>query len=102
MTEHEVDYWSRPNTSRGLALLIAGAAMVLLRWMLPPLAPLAVAAYGVYQFFSRRLGEGLVAILVAVALWYLRGLVGGLLWLVGAAFVVVGMFYLIKSLREPA
>jgi hypothetical protein len=94
-------YLSRAGTTRGLALLIAGAAMVVLHWIVPPLAPLAVAAYGVYQLFRARFGEGAVALLICAGLWYTRPLVGWLLWLVGAAFVLAGLFYLIQSLREP-
>jgi hypothetical protein len=94
-------YLARQDTSRGLAMLIAGAVMVVLKWVLPPVAPLAVAAYGVYQALNRQYGEGLAAVALAVILWYARGLVGWLLWLVGAAFVLAGLFFLIRSLREP-
>jgi hypothetical protein len=90
------------DTSRGLAMLIAGAVMVLLKWVLPPVAPLVVAAYGIYQAVHRRYGEGLAAVGVAVVLWYARGVVGWLLWLVGAAFVAAGLFFLIRSMRESA
>jgi len=99
--EPSTGYLVRVNTARGLALLIAGAAMVVLHWIVPPLAPLAVAAYGGYQVFRARFGEGAVALLVCIGLWYTRPLVGWLLWMVGAAFVLAGLFYLIQSLREP-
>jgi hypothetical protein len=99
--DRETQYLARPDAARGLAFLAAGAAMVLLHWVLPPMAPLAVAAYGVYQLFKQRFGEAAVAILIAVALWYTRLLVGWVLWLVGAAFVVAAVFYLIQGLREP-
>ena len=93
-------YLARQDTSRGLAMLIAGAVMVLLKWVLPPVAPLAVAVYGAYQGLNRQYGEGLAAIGLAIVLWYARGLVGWLLWLIGAAFVLAGLFFLIRSLRE--
>ena len=92
----------KPDTSRGLALLIAGAVMVVLKWVLPPVAPLAVVAYGLYQALNRQYGEGLVAVGLALVLWYARGLVGWLLWIVGAGFVLAGLFLLIRSLRETA
>jgi hypothetical protein len=98
--DQDPKFLTRPDAARGLALLAAGAAMVVLHWVVPPMAPLAVAAYGVYQLFKRRYGEAAVAILIAVALWYTRLLVGWLLWLVGAAFVVAAIFYLIQALRE--
>ena len=99
--EQRTGYLARADTARGLALLIAGAAMVVLHWILPPLAPLAVAAYGAYQVFRARFGEGAVAIVVCIGLWYTRPLVGWLLWIVGAVFVLAGLFYLIQSWREP-
>lgn len=93
-------YLARQDTSRGLAMLIAGAVMIVLKWVLPPVAPLAVAAYGAYQALNRQYGEGLAAVGVAVVLWYARGFVGWLLWLIGAAFVLAGLILLIRSMKE--
>ncbi len=90
------------DTGRGLALVTAGAVMVLLKWVLPAVAPLAVAAYGAYQLVHRQYAEGGLAIGFAVALWYLRDLVGGLLWFIGAGFVGLGLFFLIRSLRAKS
>ena len=98
----ERGFLARQDSSRGVAMLIAGAVMVVLKWVLPAVAPLAVAAYGIYQAVNRRYGEGLAAIGIAVVLWYARGVVGWLLWLVGAAFVLAGLFFLIRSMRESA
>lgn len=95
-------YWAKPNTSRGLAMLIAGAVIVMLKWVLPSVAPLAVVAYGAYQATQRLYGEALAALAVALVLWYARTLVGGLLWLAGAAFAAAGLFLLIRSWREAA
>ena len=92
----------RGDTGRGVAMLAAGGVMVLLKWILPPVAPLAVAAYGIYQIYNRQYTEGAVAVGLAIALWYLRGVVGWLLWLVGAGLVVFGLFFLIRSLRETS
>lgn len=93
---------TRFDAGRGIALMSAGAMMVLLKWVLPAIAPLAVAAYGAYQLYYRQWSEGAIAIAVAIALWYLRDMVGGLLWLIGAGFVGFGLFYLIRSLRAQS
>ena len=90
------------DVGRGTALLVSGAVMVLLRWVLPPVAPLAIAAYGIYRLFHKQIGEGLLALAVAVLAWYLRGVVGGLLWLIGAAMVGFGLFFLIRGLLSDA
>jgi len=95
-----VPYWSRRGAVKGAALLGAGAGTLILHWIVPPLAPVAVAAYGVFQAFKGRLGEAALAVLIAVALWYLRPLVGWLLWMVGAGFMLGGLFYLIQSRGE--
>lgn len=88
------------DSGRGVAMLTAGAVLVLLKWVLPPVAPLAVGAYGIYQLYYRQYAEGAIALALAVALWFLRPVVGWLLWVVGAAFVAFGLFFLIRSLRE--
>jgi 4-amino-4-deoxy-L-arabinose transferase-like glycosyltransferase len=90
------------DIGRGTALLISGAVMVLLTWILPLIAPLAVAAYGLYQLYHKHIGEGLVGLALAVLLWFLRLPVRWLLWLVGAVMVGIGVFLLIRGLRSQA
>ncbi|MEE8554770.1 MAG: hypothetical protein V3T00_02835 [bacterium] len=97
--DNEFGYLVKRDTGRGVAMLTAGAVMVLLKWVLPPVAPVAVAAYGGYQIYNRQYLEGAIAIGLAVVLWLVRGLVGGLLWVVGAGLVGLGLFFLIRSLR---
>lgn len=99
---------TEPNLSReqdlgrGTALMILGAVLVLLRWVLPPVAPLAIAAYGLWRLYRKEVGEGLLALALAVLAWVLRGLVGGLLWILGAVIVVAGLFFLIRGFRTPS
>ena len=90
------------DTNRGIALLVTGAVMVLLRWVLPPVAPVAIAAYGVWRLFRKEVGEGLLALAIAVLAWVLRGFVGGVLWMIGAVVVAAGLFFLIRGLRSSA
>jgi len=93
---------SHPNRDqdlgRGTALLVTGAVMVLLKWVLPPVAPIAVAAYGLYRLYRKDIGEGLLALAIAVLVWVLRHPLGWLLWLTGAAMVGFGVFFLIRGL----
>ena len=95
----ELDGTRDQDLSRGTALLVCGAVLVLLRWVLPPVAPLAIAAYGVYRLYRKELSEGLLSLALAVVAWLLRGFVEGVLWMIGAAIVVVGIFYLIRGFR---
>jgi len=97
--DYEVIYRKDQDVDRGVALLIAGAVMVLLKWVLPPVAPLAVLAYGVYRLYLREFAEGGVAIAVAVVLWFLRAPVEWLLWLAGVLMAGFGLFFLIRGLR---
>lgn len=90
------------DLGRGTALLVSGAVMVLLKWVLPVVAPLAVAAYGLYRLYHKDLSEGLLALGIAVVAWLLRPFVGWLLWLIGAAMVAIGLFYLIRGMRSDA
>lgn len=90
------------DLGRGTALLISGAIMVLLKWVLPAVAPVALVAYGLYRLYQKQLGEGLVALALAVLAWYLRGAVGGLLWVIGAVMVGFGLFYLIRGFRTQS
>ncbi|NIP73051.1 MAG: hypothetical protein GWO16_08485, partial [Gammaproteobacteria bacterium] len=87
---------------RGTALLVSGAVMVLLTWVLPSVAPVAVGAYGVYQLYRKQPAEGLLALALAVVFWFLRVPLGWLLWLAGAGMVGFGLFYLIRGLRAPS
>ncbi len=96
MTQREHDL------GRGTALMIFGAVMVLLKWVLPPVAPLAIAAYGLYRLYHKEIGEGLLGLALAVLLWVLRVPFGWLLWLLGAAMVAFGLFFLIRGLRGPS
>jgi hypothetical protein len=88
------------DLGRGTALLVSGAVMVLLKWVLPPVAPVAIAAYAIYRLYYKDVAEGLLALALAVLAWYLRTPVGWLLWLVGAAMVSFGLFFVIRGLRE--
>ncbi|MDH4225117.1 MAG: hypothetical protein OEW12_05680 [Deltaproteobacteria bacterium] len=86
--------------SRGTSLLVAGAVMVLLKWVLPFAAPFALTAYGGLQLYLKRYGEGIAALFIAILLWLLKDVFGGVLWLIGAGFAGTGLFFLILSLRE--
>jgi len=90
------------DLGRGTALMITGAVMVLLKWVLPPVAPLAIAAYAVYRLYYKDVAEGLLALALAVLAWVLRQPLGWALWLAGAAMVGFGLFFLIRGLREAA
>ncbi len=87
---------------RGTALFASGAVMVLLTWLLPLVAPLAVAAYAIYRLYHKEISEGLLGLALAVVLWYLRHPLGWLLWLVGAAMVAFGLFFLIRGRRTSS
>ena len=90
---------SETDAQRGTALLVSGTVMVVLKWLVPYVAPVAVAAYGLYALYHRHTVEGLVALGVAVLLWMLRAPLGALLWLVGAAMATCGLFFLIRGMR---
>jgi len=89
--QHELD------VGRGTALLITGAVMVLLTWVLPIMVPIAVGAFGVYQLTQRQLPDGLLALAVAVVMWFLKGLVWWLMWLVSAGMVGLGLFFMLRG-----
>jgi hypothetical protein len=90
------------DLGRGSALVIFGAVMVLLKWVLPVVAPLAIAAYGFYRLYHKEIGEGLVALSLAVLFYFLRQPLGWLIWLVGALMVGFGLFYLIRGVRAAS
>jgi hypothetical protein len=90
------------DLGRGTALLVSGAVMVLLKWVLPPVAPVAIAAYAIYRLYYKDVAEGLLALALAVLAWVLRYPLGWVLWLGGAAMVGIGLFYVIRGLREAA
>ena len=86
------------DVQRGGALLISGALLVLLHFVLPIVAPFAVAAYDIYRFTLRQVQEGIVALAVAVLLWFAREPLGWLLWLVAALMAGLGFFYFIRGI----
>lgn len=86
------------DLGRGAALLVCGAVMVLLTWIIPSIAFLVVATYGVYRLYLKEISEGLVALAVAVGLYIFSGLLAGLLWIVGALAAGAGLFFLIRAL----
>lgn len=90
------------DIGRGTALLASGAVMVLLTWLLPLVAPLAIAGYAIYRLYHKELSEGLLGMALAVVLWYLRHPLGWFLWLVGAAMVAFGLFFLIRGMRSSS
>ena len=91
-TEHDV--------GRGTALLATGAVVVLLTWVLPTVAPFAVAAYGIYRMVQKKISEGVVALALALLVWYLKYTLIWLLWLSGAVMVGFGLFFLIRGMRS--
>ncbi len=90
---------AQTHAQRGTALLVSGALLVVLKWLVPYVAPFAVAAYGLYALYHRRAVEGCIALGVAALLWLLRVPLAGLFWLVGAAMAGVGLFFLIRGMR---
>ena len=90
------------DLGRGAALLVCGAVMVLLTWIVPWIAFLAVAAYGVYRLYLKEISEGLIALAVAVVFYFFSGLLAGLLWIVGALAAGAGLFFLIRALMEKS
>jgi len=90
------------DLGRGTALLVSGAVMVLLKWILPPVAPVAIAAYGIYRLYYKDFAEGLLALALAVLAWFLRYPLGWMLWLGGAAMVGFGLFFVIRGLADPS
>lgn len=87
---------------RGAALLVCGAVMVVLTWILPSIAFVVVAVYGVYRLYRKEISEGLVALAVAVGFYIFSGLLAGLLWVVGALAAGAGFFFLIRALLEKS
>lgn len=87
------------DLGKGTALLAAGAVMVLLKWVLPMVAPLALAAYGIYRLFMKDYIESGIALAAAIVLWLLQTPVGWILWLMGAAMAGFGLFFLIRGIR---
>lgn len=87
------------DLGRGVALMGAGAMMMLLKFVLPWMAPIALGAYAFYRLSMRSYLESAVAIGIALALWYLQGLVGWLLLMVSAGMVGFGLFFLIRGMR---
>ena len=97
--DYEITSRKNQDLGRGIALLVASAVMVLLTWVVPAVAPLALAGYGIYLLFMRSFRAMAVTLVVAVGLWFLSGLLGGLLWLFGVAMAGFGLFFLIRGFR---
>lgn len=97
-----MDYEIMPQTERdlgrGAALLVSGAVMVLLMLVVPYIAWIAVAAYGLYRLYLREIGEGLVALAIAVLVFFLSGVLAFLIWILGALMAGTGLFFLIRGL----
>ena len=87
------------DLGRGVALMAAGAMMMLLKFILPVMAPVALAAYAFYRLFMRNYLESAVTIGVALVLWYLQGVVGWMLLMISGGMVGFGVFYLIRGMR---
>ena len=87
------------DLGRGVALLVAGAVMSLLKFILPAVAPLALAAYGIYRLFSKDYLECAVIVGAAVLLWFLKDIVAGLLLICGVGMAGIGLFFLIRGIR---
>ena len=88
------------DLGRGVALMGAGAMMMLLKFVLPIMAPIALAGYAFYRLFAKNYLESAVTLAVALALWYLQGLVGWVLLMISSAMVGFGVFFLIRGMRE--
>ena len=96
ITRNELDL------GRGTALLVSGAVMVLLTYVLPAVAPIAIFGYGLYRLFKRQVREALISMALGVVLYFLMGLLEWLLWLCGAGMVGLGLFFLIRGFRASA
>ena len=94
MTRREQDL------GRGLTLIAGSAVVMLLTLVLPPVVPLAVGAYGIYRAISKQYPEAAVAVGIGVGLWFLRGAVSWMLWGTGALMAGVGIFFIIRGLRD--
>jgi len=97
--DHEITSRKDQDLGRGVALMVAGAVMVLLKFVLPVMAPIVLAGYAVYRLFTRGFMESAIAIAVALGLWFLQGLVGWLLLMLGAGMAGIGLFFLIRGVR---
>lgn len=87
------------SVGHGVVMIATGAGIVLLRWVLPAVAPVAIAVYGVYLIGKHKFMEGFATIGGALLLWIFRGVLGGLLWWVGALMLGGGIFLLLRGLR---
>lgn len=88
------------DLGRGVALMGAGAMMMLLKFVLPIMAPIALAGYALYRLFARNYLEAIVTIGIALVLWYLQGLLGWMLLMISSAMVGFGVFFLIRGMRD--
>ena len=90
------------DIGRGTALLVCSAVLVLLKFTIPWIAWLAFGIYGIYRLFLKDVGEGLVALALAVVFFFLSGLLAGLLWVLAALVAGAGLFFLIRAMRTSA
>lgn len=89
----------------GAELVIAGGAVLLLKALIAPLAPLALAGFGVYRLLiSKSYPDGVISIALGIVLYvFLKTTLNLLLWLVGAIMLVYGTYLLIfpkKNMTE--
>lgn len=87
------------DLGRGVALMAAGAMMMLLKFILPVMAPIVLAAYAFYRLFMRNYLESVVTMGVALVLWYLQGLFGWMMLMISGGMVGFGFFFLIRGMR---
>ncbi len=73
--------------------------MVLLKWVLPTVAPLALGAYAIYRLFMKSYREAAIALGIAVVLWFVQGLISWLLFAFGFGMAGFGLFFLVRGMR---
>ncbi len=86
------------DLGRGVALMVAGAVMVVLNWV-PFVAPLALGAYAIYRLLMKGYKEAAIVLGIAVALWFLQGVISWLLFAFGAGMAGFGLFFLVRGMR---
>ncbi|MDH4121396.1 MAG: hypothetical protein OEV94_06820 [Deltaproteobacteria bacterium] len=87
------------DTLRGIALIAIGGVLVLLKWIVPYAAPLALVVYAGLQAYTQRYGEAIVALALAVLLWQLKELLEGLVWVAGVLAATGGFVFLLRNLK---
>jgi membrane protein implicated in regulation of membrane protease activity len=81
----------------GAELVIAGAVVLVLKALIAPLAPLALALFGGYRLLiSKSYPDGIISIALGIVLYvFLKTTLNLVLWIVGAAMLVYGTYLLI-------